>query len=93
MRLAHEAKDKALPRIRRIEGQVAGIRKMIEEERYCIEVLQQITAVRRALESLALVILDAHIREHLVHALEEGNAEERDRRIEELMQTLNRFLK
>lgn len=93
MRLAAEAKERSLPRIRRIEGQVAGIRKMIEEERYCIEVLQQITAVRRALESLALVILDAHIREHLVHALEEGDPDERDRRIEELMQTLNRFLK
>jgi len=92
MRLAEDAKAKAMPRIRRIEGQVSGIRKMIAEERDCLEVLQQITAVRRALESLALVILEAHIREHLVHALDEEDSEERVRRINELVQTLNRFL-
>ncbi len=93
MRLAENAKKKALPRIRKIEGQVQGLRKMIEEERYCIEVLQQITAARRALESLALVILDAHIREHLAHALRSEDPKERDQRIEELMDILNRFLK
>lgn len=93
MRLTESAKEKALPRIRRIEGQIQGLRKMIEEERYCIDVVQQITAARRALESLALVILDSHIREHLVHAIQSEDPKERDYRIQELMDVLNRFLK
>jgi len=58
-------------RLRRIEGQVRGIEKMVEEDRYCIDVLTQISAVQAALDKVALGLLDEHAR----HCVVEGNAE------------------
>jgi len=66
-------KDKAayLTRLRRIEGQVRGVAKMIEEDKYCIDVLTQVSAATKALEAVALGLLD----EHLAHCVTEAVAE------------------
>jgi DNA-binding FrmR family transcriptional regulator len=84
-------KRKAGARLRRIAGQVAGIERMIEEDRYCVEVLLQITAVRAALDKVGQVVLDSHIRTCVVDALSAGKPKERDRKIAELMDVFSRY--
>lgn len=68
-------KDAYLKRLRRIEGQVGGLSRMVADERYCIDILTQISATTRALESLALGLLDDHLRHCVVRAAREGGAE------------------
>ena len=69
--------DKAavLTRLRKIEGQVRGVEKMVQDDRYCIDVLQQISAVTRALQSVALHLLDEHMSHCVVAAVEAGGDE------------------
>ncbi len=76
-------------RLRRIAGQVNGVERMIEDERYCIDILTQISAVRSALDRVALEVLDDHAR-HCVVAAGEG---ERDERTTEMMDAVARLLK
>jgi CsoR family transcriptional regulator, copper-sensing transcriptional repressor len=66
-----ENKDSYLLRLRRIEGQVRGIQRMVEHDKYCIDILTQVAAVTRALQSVALGLLD----EHLTHCVAEAVAE------------------
>ena len=61
-------------RLRRIEGQVRGLQRMVEEERYCIDVLSQVSAVNRALQSVALELLDDHLGHCVAEAMAEGGA-------------------
>lgn len=68
-------KDAYLKRLRRIEGQVGGLSRMVDDERYCIDILTQISATTRALESLALGLLDDHLRHCVVRAACEGGEE------------------
>ena len=68
-------KDQYLKRLRRIEGQVGGLSRMVTDERYCIDILTQISATTRALESLALELLDDHLRHCVVRAAREGGDE------------------
>ena len=68
----HEHKDEVLKRLRRIEGQVRGLSRMVEEERYCIDILTQISAATRALEAVALELLDAHLRLCVTEAIAGG---------------------
>lgn len=84
------SKQELLERLARIEGQVAGVTRMVEQERYCIDVLTQINAVRAALDKVALGLLDGHA----LHCLAEGKggpAEPRQR-VEELMAAVGRML-
>lgn len=67
-------KDRYLARLRRIEGQVRGIQRMIEEDKYCIDVLTQIRAANSALENVALGLLDDHLRHCVVDAAKTGGA-------------------
>lgn len=74
-----------LPRIRRIEGQIRGISKMVEEERYCVDILTQFKAVRSALKSLEGKILEEHLN-HCVHkAISVGNEKESKKMVDELL--------
>ena len=82
-------KDQLKGRLRRIEGQVRGIEKMVDEERYCIEVLTQIGAVQAALDKVALGLLDDHAR-HCVIGGDEGKQAERT---EELMSAVGRLMR
>lgn len=79
-------------RVRRIEGQVRGIGRMIENEEYCIDVLTQISAVNSALRSLALTLLDAHLHHCVVHAAE-GGQEELDAKLAEASAAIARLAK
>jgi DNA-binding FrmR family transcriptional regulator len=75
-------KDAVLKRLRRIEGQVRGISGMVGDDRYCIEVLDQISAVTRAIQSVALVLLDGHLAHCVADAVEAGG-EEKDAKLAE----------
>jgi DNA-binding FrmR family transcriptional regulator len=84
-------KDALIRRLHRIEGQVRGIERMVEEERYCIDVLTQIAAVKTALESLGFQILDDHVNHCVADALtarDEGAAAEKSK---ELLAAVHRF--
>ncbi|MGE0116379.1 MAG: metal-sensitive transcriptional regulator [Dongiaceae bacterium] len=77
-------------RLRRIEGQVRGIQRMIEEERYCIDILTQLQAVRAALRKVEDEVLKDHV-EHCVHgAIRGGKASEQFEKIDELLRVLER---
>ena len=60
-------KDDQLKRLRRVEGQIRGLQRMVEDEKYCIDILTQVSAATRALESVALSLLDDHLRHCMVH--------------------------
>jgi CsoR family transcriptional regulator, copper-sensing transcriptional repressor len=72
-----DSKDDQLKRLRRIEGQVRGLQRMIESDTYCIDVLTQVAAATRALESFALVLLDEHLAHCVTAAIEAGGDEGR----------------
>ncbi|MDP3486366.1 MAG: metal-sensitive transcriptional regulator [Bacillota bacterium] len=82
--------DAVIRRLRRVEGQVRGVQKMVVEDRYCLEILTQITAIRAALDKVGMQILDGHARGCLSAAIKSGNADES---IDELMQVLQRYVK
>ena len=69
-------KDQLGKRLARIEGQVRGVQRMVEEDRYCIDVLQQISAVQAALSKVALGLVDGHVRHCIVDARDEHDREE-----------------
>jgi DNA-binding FrmR family transcriptional regulator len=84
-------KEALVKRLHRIEGQVRGIEKMIEEDRYCIDVLTQISAVTTALESVAFRILDDHVNHCVADALASGDAEQAGEKSRELLEAVHRF--
>ena len=84
-------KDALVKRLHRIEGQVRGIERMVDEDRYCIDILTQIGAVRTALESVGLQLLEDHVT-HCVHdALASGDAKQATAKSEELLAAVQRF--
>ena len=83
-------KDMLIKRLNRIEGQVKGIQKMVDEERYCIDILTQISAIRSAINKVGSIILENHIKGCVVNSIKEDNREES---IEELMKTIDKFIK
>ena len=87
------AKDKEalVKRLHRIEGQVRGVEKMVENDRYCIDILTQIAAANTALESLALKILDGHVRHCVAGALASGDEADAHTKTEELLEAVQRF--
>ncbi len=83
-------KDILIKRLNRIEGQVKGIQKMVEDERYCIDILTQISAIRSAINKVGSIILENHIKGCVVNSIKEDNSEAS---IEELMKTIDKFIK
>src|ERR1700744_3060942 len=83
------SKDQLLKRLRRIEGQVGGIQRMVTEDRYCIDVLTQISAVQAALDKVALGLLD----DHAHHCVMDAEDSERDAKTEELMAAVGRLMR
>ena len=82
-------KDQLLKRLRRIEGQVRGIEGMVEDERYCIDILTQISAIQAALDKVALGLLDDHARHCVMSAADDERAEKTD----ELMAAVGRLMR
>jgi len=85
-------KDAIQKRLRRIEGQVRGLQRMVDEDRYCISVLEQVAAVTRALQSVSLELLDDHLAHCVVDAARSGG-EEANRKIEEASAAIARLVR
>jgi DNA-binding FrmR family transcriptional regulator len=85
-------KDDVRNRLRRIEGQVRGLQRMVDEDTYCIDVLVQISSVTRALQGVALGLLDDHVRHCVSDAVQQGAAEG-DAKITEAIAAVERLVK
>jgi len=81
-------KEQLLKRLARVEGQVRGVARMVEEERYCIDVLTQISAIEAALDKVALALVDDHTR----HCVIEAEGPDRLAKVDELMAALGRLI-
>jgi len=79
-----------LPRLRRIEGQIRGIARMVEGRRYCIDIIQQLTAARKALDQVSLKVMSGHINGCVSESIRRREGE---KKINELMRTINRFVR
>lgn len=86
-------KDAYVKRLNRIEGQVRGIRRMIEEDTYCIDVLTQVSAATRALQAVAVGLLDQHVRHCVADAVASGEPVDIDRMVTEATRAVERLLK
>jgi DNA-binding FrmR family transcriptional regulator len=82
-------KDKLLERLRRVEGQVRGLQRMLEEDKYCIDILTQLNSVQAALRAVGLGLLDDHVRHCVQDSLREGT--DGDEKVEELVAAVARF--
>lgn len=87
-----DSKDNYAKRLRRIEGQVKGIAKMIDDEKYCIDILTQVSAVNSALQSVALGLLSEHLNHCVSHAVAEGG-EEADKKLAEASAAIARLVR
>ncbi|MEX2448862.1 MAG: metal-sensitive transcriptional regulator [Solirubrobacterales bacterium] len=84
------SKDQLLNRLARVEGQIRGVRKMVEEDRYCIDVVTQVNAAQAALDKVSLALLDGHAR--VCMQGEGGAPEDPGERVDELMGAVGRLL-
>ena len=75
----HDQKDSHLKRLRRVEGQVRGLQRMVEEDKYCIDILTQVSAANRALQSFAIALLEEHLAHCLADATAKGGPEAQDK--------------
>ena len=85
-------KDDLLARLRKIEGQVRGVAQMIEDDRYCIDVLTQVAAITKALQSVSVGLFDDHLRHCVADAVAAGGVEA-DRKLTEATAAVQRLLK
>jgi DNA-binding FrmR family transcriptional regulator len=96
-RMAHGVDEalqqSALRRLRRIEGQVRGLQKMVEEGRYCADVLTQVASVQEALGGVAKLLLKNHLKHCVTHAIVSGDAVDADQKFEELVELFGRHWK
>ena len=86
-----DTKVKALGRLRRIEGQVQGIQRMVEEEKYCVDILLQLTAVEGAVEQVQRLLLGRHIESCVADAIRSGSTRDRQKKVDELLEVFSRF--
>ena len=84
-------KAKALGRLRRIEGQVQGLQRMVGSDAYCVDILLQISAVQGALEQVQRLLLGRHVESCVADAFRSGSKGERQRKIDELLEVFSRF--
>ena len=89
----HAEKATLTKRLHRIEGQIRGIEKMVDDDRYCIDILTQIGAVSTALDSLAFQILDGHVKHCVAGAIASGDQAEMEQKTTELLAAVQRFAK
>ena len=89
--MQHASHKQQLPRLKRARGQVAGIIRMVEEEKYCLDILGQIRAARAALRKVEQGVMETHANHCLRKAVESGRPEEIEKKMSELMGALERF--
>ena len=80
-------------RLRRIEGQVRGLQRMVDEDAYCVDILTQVAAVQTALEQVAIRVLDGHVRGCVADAVHGDDQQQADVKLDELMAAVRRFAK
>ena len=83
--------EKAVKRIRRIAGQVAGIERMIDDDRYCVDLLLQVAAVRAALDGMGKLLLRSHVETCVSDAIASGRPKDRKEKVAELMEIFSKF--
>ena len=83
-------KPQVQARLRRIEGQIRGVQKMVDEDRYCIDVLTQVSAVKAALDAVALVLLQDHTEHCVVEAIQAGDGSQKVRELNDAVERLVR---
>ncbi len=88
----HKQKDEHLKRLRRIEGQIRGLQRMVDEDTYCIDILTQVSASTKALQSFALQLLEEHLRHCVADAALKGG-DEIDAKVEEATKAIGRLLR
>ncbi|GAB3205397.1 DNA-binding transcriptional regulator, FrmR family [Marinactinospora thermotolerans DSM 45154] len=88
----HDNKQKHLNRLRRIEGQVRGLQRMVEDDSYCIDILTQTSAVNKALRSFALSLLDEHLKHCVAHAVANGG-DEAEEKVREASEAIARLVR
>jgi len=86
-----ETRHKTLARLSRIEGQVQGVQRMVDEGKYCVDILLQLSAVQGALEQVRKILLGRHIESCVTEAMASGRAEDRQKKIEELLNVFARY--
>lgn len=86
-------KDALIKRLNRIEGQVKGIKNMVEEERYCVDILVQISAIRSAINKVGTIILDNHVKGCVMASIKDDDKGQAEEIIDELIDTINKFTK
>lgn len=89
MRPYHHKKDELLKRLNKVEGQIKGIKKMIDEDKYCVDILVQIAAVRSALNKVGSIILKEHVKGCVKDSMNKDNSEEI---LDELVSTMLKFM-
>ena|SRR5699024_8922025 len=85
-----EEKQSVINRLKRVEGQVRGIQRMVEEDRYCVDILVQISAINAALKKVGFSITERHMKHCINHAIKDGEGEQA---IEELLEVMKQFSK
>ena len=85
--------NEEMPRLKRIEGQIRGIQKMIENERYCIDILTQLSSVQGAIKSVEENILERHLKGCVQHSFTKGNKADKAEKIAEVIDVLKKFRK
>lgn len=88
--MTSDVQDKVIKRLKRIEGQIRGISQMVDDERYCIDIITQIGAARAALRRVEHDILRCHVDHCVTHALKTGSSSEKRRKLDELMTVIRR---
>jgi CsoR family transcriptional regulator, copper-sensing transcriptional repressor len=86
-----ERRDELQTRLRRIEGQIRGLQRMLDDDRYCIDVLTQISSATRALQGVAVTLLDEHVRHCVRDAIDEGAASA-DAKVDEALEVIHRLI-
>jgi DNA-binding FrmR family transcriptional regulator len=86
-----DTRSKTLGRLRRIEGQVQGIQRMVEEDKYCVDILLQLTAVQGAVEQVQRLLLGRHIESCVADAIRSGSTRDRQKKVDELLELFSRF--
>jgi CsoR family transcriptional regulator, copper-sensing transcriptional repressor len=86
-----DTKAKVLGRLRRIEGQVQGIHRMVEEDKYCVDILLQLAAVQGAVEQVQKLLLGQHLESCVADAIRSGSGRDRQKKVGELLEVFSRF--
>jgi len=83
-------KEKITTRLRRIEGQTRGLQRMVEQDKYCVDIMTQISSVQAALEQVSLLLMEDHMRHCVTEAIQQGNGEEK---IKEVLNVIKHYTK